>query len=443
MMTGKRIPGLFCAILAMFPVLSCTQEHHEISIFGSYKAADGTSVGAVAITDVTAWPGNLAYFTGRAYYILADGGTYSFKNPKTTWTNGVEHVLLQFNVKSWFSGYVSQVVDVPLEPGVFRYNVPVVFQPYTKLDLPAGAERSVELQVMGRRVRVTIGPLADKAQLQYASLPPENGPGMLREAGQPTDMALQSGGMFFLRIQDYGNPDFAPLPAMKIAMDPYDFPEVKDSQPAKAYRLGTDGQWTGGTELASEGTSTVIPADGYGFWNCDRNYRTACLRGKVTSGDSACQGARVQVSLFGTSYSGSTGSDGSYCVNGPQGLSPGIRVGGVARTTANMPSYSGDCTVPDSCGDGPTLDVEKEACAEQQEPEAAGDCTIPAGCSMKATIDQCLACACEGAALCAVTDLDSKYNDCFTIGDEACRQRYPDDYAAFFGFFDCAAAKCP
>lgn len=56
-----------------------------------------------------------------------------------------------------------------------------------------------------------------------------------------------------------------------------------------------------------------------GFWNSDRNYLTACVRGRVVSGGGVCPGARVHAAGVDGIYSDDTAKgDGSFCVDGPQ-----------------------------------------------------------------------------------------------------------------------------
>jgi hypothetical protein len=106
----------------------------------------------------------------------------------------------------------------------------------------------------------------------------------------------------------------------------------------------------------------AMNADDYGYWNFDRNYKTACVKGKIATTTGSCRGGRVRADgPDGISSFDNAGGTGDFCVTGAQTLGSSLVIG---RTTqkVTMPASPGNCTNPDSCLDIGTVSVSSTDC---------------------------------------------------------------------------------
>lgn len=304
-------------------------------------------------------------------------------------------------------GWAPQVVNVPYQDGVLNYRVPVRMEPLTIMPLRDDGVMMPGQLPNGRSVRVMVPqmPGATGGSLRFAGIDPVNGPGELRDQNAGLDQMLQSSGMFYLDIIDaLGSPLQMPAAGLTVELSPFTPASVPQSEPEQIFQLNGQGAWEA-RQPPSDG-STLIRVTRVGFWNVDRNYRTACVRGHLDSSAGACRGARVSSSgPAGVAFNSASAADGSFCLMGAQGNGTTLSAGG-AHFSVQMPATAGGCSVPTSCTELAPLIVPTDSCAETERADpCAGkfDCgqgrCVPAASVCNGTPD-CPSGADESAQLC-------------------------------------------
>jgi hypothetical protein len=186
---------------------------------------------------------------------------------------------------------------------------------------------------------------------------------MRAEGGPPGD-ALASLGMFYIDFVDaQGNAVQAP-PGVQVTLGAQTPPTIPMSDPFYAWTLDAAGNWANPTPMmppAGGSTAPPAPVPTFGYWNSDHAFRTACIKGTLASPAGACGGARLDLTgPDGIHSTDSSGSDGSFCLVGPQGHTGTLNLtgGGIVA----FPAQAGNCSVPSSCEDVGSFNVGDSQC---------------------------------------------------------------------------------
>jgi hypothetical protein len=143
----------------------------------------------------------------------------------------------------------------------------------------------------------------------------------------------------------------------------------------------------------------------FGYWNADRAFKTACVKGKVAAASvAACGGARVQATgPDGISSFDSIGSDGSFCVTGAQTWSSQLQVGAFTQNVT-MPSNAGSCSAPQTCTELPDITIPADACDLMSLVPPPGDAGHPCTAAEQCTPgNDCFGGYCVGAGVLRVS----------------------------------------
>lgn len=188
----------------------------------------------------------------------------------------------------------------------------------------------------------------------------------------------------------------------------------------RAWQLDDLGRWVRPVDVPQPGAGISFSVDSFGFWNADRAYRTACVRGRVRSPSGVCAGGALRADgPDGLSSFDTTGQNGEFCVVGAQTLTSTLVLGS-GRASVRMPSTPGDCTQPQSCTDLGMISMpEDEECIRTTPSCPAGE--VPA----------------DGRCV----STTSCRNRCCPGRDDACRPAGVSCYCdqACTGFSDCCA----
>lgn len=127
--------------------------------------------------------------------------------------------------------------------------------------------------------------------------------------------------------------------------------------------LDAQGKWDNPTPMNPPASSSPSPrarVGHSGYWNADRAFRTACIRGTLKDSSGVCGGAHLDLTGPDFIHSvDSSGADGSFCLVGPQGQSGTLSGRG---PPVSFPRQAGDCSVPSSCTDVGTLHISHSQC---------------------------------------------------------------------------------
>lgn len=264
--------------------------------------------------------------------------------------------------------FAPTTVVVNRKDAVTRYSRNIVVEPTQSVTFDVGEGKTLPVQSQGRTATITVPPGAFQAagsvQLTVAGFTASDGPGALEPSSAPDTERLQSLGMVYLGAQDeHGSPvTLAPGAAIDVAFAAHDLMNIPDVQSLHDYSLDTNDRWADLEPTNTSATGSDLVAEKLGYWNADRAYRTACVKGHVHAPSQSCAGAQVSInSLDGISSSDSIGDDGAFCVNGPQTVSAPATVGSM-QTVLTFPANAGNCGAPDGCKDLGTLEVGDSDC---------------------------------------------------------------------------------
>jgi hypothetical protein len=318
---------------------------------------------------------------------------------------------------------VPQVSVVPSKEAVAGYRLKVKLVALKTVSAPSSAPVQVSDYAMGRPFQVSFtAPSTPGLKVLYGVVDPANAPGVLKDANAGAGKALQSAGMFYFQVVDGQGARIAVPADLKVNFGPKAMAAIPEAEPVQGYLLGDQGAW-GDAKAAGDPTSGLQWAPRqFGFWNADRNFRTACVKGTLAVKNAgSCKGGRVKASgPDGISSFDTSGSNGGFCLTGAQTFPSQLQVGATALSV-QMPANAGDCTAPETCKDIGTISTEAGECGP-----AECDPACPGGKS-------CLNGVCVSLNTCAGRCCPGRDDAC-TLDAAAC---YCDDYCTTAG--DC----CP
>ncbi len=210
------------------------------------------------------------------------------------------------------------------KPGISTYELPLRVPTVRRFD---ASEGSVELS-SGERLLTLKAPPGAVGEFFVAGISPMSGI-PLESEGAGLSSWLQSAGMLYV------------APAL--------VPPIPSASPFATWTLAPTGRWV---QVARADDLAALSVTSFGFWNCDRNYSTVCVRGRVThpSGQ-RCGGRRVtQSGPFGVASHDNLGADGGFCVTAALSYPANVSIGAssFSWSTSDIP---GGCESPDSCVD--------------------------------------------------------------------------------------------
>jgi hypothetical protein len=292
--------------------------------------------------------------------------------PAMTSTDAAGTYLLQFTpsgetalVTTSGTGLTPQISLLNLKNGVDTYSLAIRMSAPVEQSFTAAAGATVPLGAVGSDATVTIPPNGvtgpDPHIVRVVSYDPRFSPGTLQNGND----ALQSAGMFHLDVRDATGvkASLAPGALVGFSLAPYTPQAIPDAEPFQGWRMNVqNGRWENPAAVGSPQNGMAMNADDYGYWNFDRNYKTACVKGKIATTTGACRGGRVRADgPDGICSFDNAGGAGDFCVTGAQTLGSNLVIG---RTTqkVTMPASPGNCTNPDSCLDIGTVTVSNTDC---------------------------------------------------------------------------------
>lgn len=329
-------------------------------------------------------------------------------------------------------GYAPNVLVLFPRQGVARYpRNAVMIRPATIAINPATGG-SMMVMAQGRMVRFTVAPGAmgtssDTISLRVAGYDPRSGPGVLDSDSPAGERALQSIGMFYIDAADReGNPlALGAGGAIEVNYPPFNLPDIPGAQPMRAWRLDELGRWVQPVDVPEPMSGTSFTVDSFGYWNADRNYRTACVRGRVRSPSGACAGGTLRADgPDGLSSFDTTGQNGEFCVVGAQTFTSTLVLGS-GSAQVRMPSTPGDCGQPESCTDIGMVSIqEDEECIRPNscpmgEVWSEGRCVSTTSCRNRCCAGQNNACRPAGVA-CYCDEACSRFSDCCADVQQNC-----------------------
>jgi hypothetical protein len=326
---GQRLPQmqrLLCVVMLVGGALGCTVQlassDDSVIIEGALTSSGQAISGATVSSGVTS--------------ITSDAtGAYSLHLPQA----GTRIV-----VKVAAVGFAPALTVVDHRGGVFHYHADVELTAPTMMTPDGdGGMAGMTLQAGGQMFQVSIPPGTVPAGtlVQVTALAAKNGPGDMSTT-EGDDQQLQTGGMIYVQATD-GDGNDVPFSGGGLVVNPAMLPALAAAMgDTKAYTLDEEtAVWTPQTQSTATGAN--LRAQQAGFWNADREVRTACVKGQLNAPQKACGGERVSAGGLDGLYSQDTaGADGTFCVNGPQAYTQGMTVGTTNRSVS-FPNVSGSC----------------------------------------------------------------------------------------------------
>jgi hypothetical protein len=273
----------------------------------------------------------------------------------------------------------------------YRHDIEMVASKSATIDPAAGGEIVVSSQGAPVKISVPAGAVqgSDRVTITAAGYTADNGPGALDTPDAPGQNKLQTQGMVYFAVSDaYGNPvRFAPGAGVKINVQNTSVPNIPEADTMKEWKLNEQGQWDTSTPTTTTAQGANLTAQEQGYWNADRAYRTACVIGHAKAPAMSCGGATARANgLDGISTMDMTEGDGTFCVEGPQGVSTNITIGST-QTSVTMPRAPGNCTTSRSaCADVGTIALRNSDCPQGC---PAGQTDSPTGCHSGNTSNTC------------------------------------------------------
>lgn len=275
--------------------------------------------------------------------------------------------------------FAPQVVTIPVKSGVTTYTVsttlPAIAVSHT---IDAGTTPStLTFQLPGpgdvrHPATITIPAGAPSGMtVNVAPIPIGASPGQMRAQGGPPGDALASLGMFYVEFVDDVGDQMKPPAGTTVSIGAQTPPAIPNSDPLNAWMMNDQGNWGTPqpmTPPAPGAPSAPAPITNFGYWNSDRAFRTACIKGTLKSPSGTCGGAMLDLTgPDGIHSKDVSGDDGSFCLVGPQGHS-GTLAGG---RSVSFPGTAGNCSVPSSCTDVGSFNVGDAVCQSTPTPYTA------------------------------------------------------------------------
>ncbi len=285
---------------------------------------------------------------------------------ETTEADGPHRALIEVN----HTDLAPYLAAVKIKEDVSKYQLEIEMVSLEQMDITNGQQMQANLTVQGQPVTISFdGVSGDDLKFRYGIVDAANAPGLMREVGAEPGNALQSGGMLYVDVVDGAGVKVPVPPGMQIQFGGFGAPDIPDADPPKGFRLNDRGNWNDKGDMDGMNGGGDVGVDEFGWWNADRNFRTACVKGKVLAGEGACKGGRLKASgPDGISSHDSSGKDGAFCVMGAQTWESTLTVGSKTQTI-QMPANAGNCDSLDTCKDIGTISADADDCAEVEEVE--------------------------------------------------------------------------
>ena len=287
-----------------------------------------------------------------------------------------EQIVMTINA----AGYAPQIAHFSMKPGVTTFEKQVELTPFviTPIDNNGGSVNVTAPNGHQATFTVPANAINGSGYLRVSSFSAANGPGTLSIS--QTD-ALQSSGMFYFDIVD-GSDQPIPLNpgySIQISLPAASGKTIPTAKSYMSYQINPEtGVWGGAQPLQavmasklrsatalSAAANNQLSADGFGYWNSDRAYKTACVTGIVKTSKGHCTGGQMTGSgPDGLSSSDNVSANGAFCVTGAQTWGSTLSMGGFS-TQVTMPSQPGNCSVPSSCKNIGTITVPVKDCTTQ------------------------------------------------------------------------------
>ena len=270
-----------------------------------------------------------------------------------------------------------QLTLVPIKDKVGVYTVPIrLFKVQEQAVTQTTSPTVFGVMLSGRPATVTVPagtPVGTKVRVAPID-PNDSPPGMMKAEGSPPTDALASVGMVYVEVVDANGNRLPTPPTVHVQLAQVAPPAIPAADPFNAWQLNDMGNWANPTPIPTPGPTTASGFDvtQFGYWNADRNFKTACVKGKLQASAGACGGARVKATgPDGLSSFDSSGEDGAFCVTGAQTFASTLSIASATRNV-QMPSAAGNCSVPASCMDIGTVTVPDDQCESAKAPGQGG-----------------------------------------------------------------------
>lgn len=352
-------------------------------------------------------------------------------------------------------GYGPTVIVVRRRGGVIRYHRDVRLPALSSASIDPATGGAVTVSSMGRPITVRIrgGALVGTGatMLRVSPYEPDDAPGELRSQDRESGQRLQSAGMVSMSVVDMAGHEvpFAAGQGFEIDAPALARPlaEVPDAETMELLALDERaGDWSPlGPVPEADQPALLDISPGPRYWNFDRNFLTACVRGTVTTpSGNRCGGGNARGSgPDGISMNNSIDADGAFCVEGAQTFASTLTIGSTTGAL-QMPATPGSCAAPGSCAEVGEIVLAEADCptgCPAGQIDSAGGCMSPAsprgpdipgmcaqaggwmGCSSRLQ-----ACVGDGLASCWY-DVDGVRFTCSTcpvMGGDPCAQEATD-----------------
>lgn len=325
----------------------------DVHVTGKVTATNGPVAGAmISLRGASGAPAAMATSDATGAFVL-DGTVPATRN-----------IVLDASTTT----HAPSIVLVPLQANVTSYTTAVKLTALTSMPAATTGSLDIPIVLMGRMAHVIVPAAQAGARVRVAAIDPNDSPpGVLRPAGA-MDEALQSVGMFYFDLVDAAGAPLQAPAGTRVELAAYTPPAIPDAQGFKSWRLDNDGEWAEGVAIDMSMSAAAPPMfdiDQIGYWNADRNFRTACVRGTLVKDTGACAGASVKsTGPDGISSSDASKADGEFCVMGAQTFPAMLSIAGGPSRSVQMPSNPGDCRSPATCTDIGTITVDKSVCGD-------------------------------------------------------------------------------
>jgi hypothetical protein len=273
-------------------------------------------------------------------------------------------------------GYAPQVLVVHPTTDIQTQELPISLAPLQIQNVDPAVGATLSLQVGTQTYSVEVPPNTIDAPstvtVRVASIPPETGTGgMESDDGVNEGKSLQTAGTFYVDAVDpSGHPVTIKQGAgINFQTPPFSMQSVPQADAIDRYELDSArGIWVKKSALSDPATQGLDwSLSTFGFTSASRNFRTACVKGRLASKTNSarnCAGQHVTgIGPAGTAMQANSKADGSFCVAGPQGSTSSLHIGSQI-TQVSMPSSAGDCQSLGSCTDVGTLSVNDAECVD-------------------------------------------------------------------------------